>query len=79
MVSNVNMEAIHWAMPVTITAGLEKLATTTGASETLVTAPSKTGASAAPTSKSSSALMARVTGNVVVAGVAAVLGGAMMV
>ncbi|OIW32210.1 hypothetical protein CONLIGDRAFT_260945 [Coniochaeta ligniaria NRRL 30616] len=80
-----------WAMPVTVTAGLEALTSTSGSSTTISTsttnAVSSTGSSgsastptgAAQSSKTSTAGMVAVTGNAVVAGVAAVLGGMLVV
>ncbi|KAH8912615.1 hypothetical protein BR93DRAFT_963771 [Coniochaeta sp. PMI_546] len=88
-----------WAMPVTVTAGLEALTSASGSSTTTSASSSDTvsptgssGSTAAPTatgtgtgtgaaqsSKTSTAGMVAVTGNAVIAGVAAVFGGMLVV
>ncbi len=82
-----------WAMPVTVTAGLEALASTSGSSTTTGTstsnavsstgssgsAPSPTGTGAAQSSKTSTGGMMAITGNAFVAGIAAAFGGMLVV
>ncbi|KAB5571924.1 hypothetical protein GE09DRAFT_648791 [Coniochaeta sp. 2T2.1] len=82
-----------WAIPVTVTAGLESLTSGSDSSSSSVvstgsgsttptgsaTTPAPTGTGAAQTTRSSTAGMAAITGNPLVAGVAAILGAGMLV
>jgi hypothetical protein len=75
----------EWPVPVTVTAGVEKLAAVTASASTTTQSSSSTAptgsdtAGAASSSRTSTAGMAAVTGNAVVAGVVAVLGGMLVV